>query len=363
MPVTIYRSTDAGAPTFPALSAQAQPGFFIDLLKACLVDGYGSKPGAGWSVDYEDTTTGKRRIGLSNGNGVFEVVTWGSYSVGFFLWDSITTPGTGRLYDDPWASVISEGVNGWKDELVSMPGAEGDHMMGAYCYDMRSGNETNAAWTVFADDKAAWVLFHRAQGHSNTDPEDSIDAAKTAYSVQLFVGALKSPDLNRSGAGNLFIGYGGRNAPTTANCTGGSHDSLTYLWGLRTPMDTLPTTGNGSEFELDGASSSNNNQWRNSRSSVRLVTPVMVFYNGADVPAPAGLGSIYSEYGFAVLPGVGQFSIGNSSNSYFWSNYNQDNGAAWSLDPAVIAGDTWMPWSLGSSPFYEVGITDSSDWW
>lgn len=363
MAVTVYRSTDTGAPTFPALGAQNQPGFFMDLLKACLVDGYGSKPAAGWSVDYEDTTAGKRRLALSNGNGVFEVVTWGTYSVGFFLWDSITTPGSGRLYDDPWASVISDGVNGWKDQLTPMPGAESDTSMGAYCYEMRSGNENNAAWTVFADDKSAWILFHRPEGNSSTDPGDPVDAAKGSYAIQLFVGAIKSPDLSRSGTGNLFIGFGGKTAATSANCTSGSQDEFDYFWGLRTPMDTLPAVGNNSAFGLDGISSSFNNQWRNSKSSVRLVTPICVNYKGADAPAPSGLSSLYSEYFFAVLPGLAQFSIGTSSQCYFWSYYNLDNGATWSLDPTVIAGDTWMPWSLGTSPFFDVGLTDSADWW
>lgn len=47
-PVTVYSSADPGA---PALTAQA--GSLKTLLKACLVTGYGSKPGLGWQMPFE----------------------------------------------------------------------------------------------------------------------------------------------------------------------------------------------------------------------------------------------------------------------------------------------------------------------
>jgi hypothetical protein len=51
LPVTVYRSDDAGAPQF---TVGAKPSELIDVLKKCLVTGYGSKAGAGWSVAFED---------------------------------------------------------------------------------------------------------------------------------------------------------------------------------------------------------------------------------------------------------------------------------------------------------------------
>lgn len=53
MPVTLYRSTDDDA---PALTK----GNLSLILKACLVTGYGSKPGAGWTMPYEDAAASKR---------------------------------------------------------------------------------------------------------------------------------------------------------------------------------------------------------------------------------------------------------------------------------------------------------------
>ena len=47
MPVTLYRSTDDDAPALTKSNLSL-------ILKACLVTGYGSKPGAGWTMPYED---------------------------------------------------------------------------------------------------------------------------------------------------------------------------------------------------------------------------------------------------------------------------------------------------------------------
>lgn len=51
MPPRLYLSTDPGAPVL-----QATAGSFINLLRACLVDGYGDKPPAGWSMPFAQGT-------------------------------------------------------------------------------------------------------------------------------------------------------------------------------------------------------------------------------------------------------------------------------------------------------------------
>lgn len=56
LPVTVYRWDDAGAPQF---SASRTPSDFIDILKKCLVTGYGSKSGLGWTVAFENTYQNK----------------------------------------------------------------------------------------------------------------------------------------------------------------------------------------------------------------------------------------------------------------------------------------------------------------
>jgi hypothetical protein len=48
MTVTVYRSTDASAPPLTAID-----GALLSVLNACLVNGYGAKPAAGWTKAFE----------------------------------------------------------------------------------------------------------------------------------------------------------------------------------------------------------------------------------------------------------------------------------------------------------------------
>lgn len=76
LPVTIYRWDDAGA---PQLTAGVKPSEIIDVLRKCLVDGYGAKQSLGWTVAFEDAATFKIvfRNSTSSASGGF-VQLWSS---------------------------------------------------------------------------------------------------------------------------------------------------------------------------------------------------------------------------------------------------------------------------------------------
>lgn len=48
---TIYRNTDTSAPALTSVNDSAS---LTKLLEACLVDGYGSKSAAGWTLEFEN---------------------------------------------------------------------------------------------------------------------------------------------------------------------------------------------------------------------------------------------------------------------------------------------------------------------
>jgi hypothetical protein len=54
--VTVYRWDDPGAPQIGSIDLW--PGI-LNILKKCLVEGYGTKSAAGWTVEYEDVPTNK----------------------------------------------------------------------------------------------------------------------------------------------------------------------------------------------------------------------------------------------------------------------------------------------------------------
>lgn len=55
LPVTVFRWDDAGAPQL----VDRRPSEIIEILKKCLVDGYGTKQPLGWTVSFEDQLTRK----------------------------------------------------------------------------------------------------------------------------------------------------------------------------------------------------------------------------------------------------------------------------------------------------------------
>lgn len=79
MTVRLYQSTDAGAPTL-----NGQAGSLAAVLDACLVNGYGAKAAAGWSIAY--TATNKRAYKQGAG---------GNHPTGIHLYIDDTGPGTG----------------------------------------------------------------------------------------------------------------------------------------------------------------------------------------------------------------------------------------------------------------------------
>lgn len=60
----VYRSTDASAPSLAGTA-----GSLVALLKACLVDGYGSKAGAGWTMPFTGTPTANQAVFKQGGAG------------------------------------------------------------------------------------------------------------------------------------------------------------------------------------------------------------------------------------------------------------------------------------------------------
>jgi hypothetical protein len=63
MGVTVYRSTDASAPVLNGTT-----GTLISVLDACLVNGYGSKPAAGWTKAFSGTNLAAYKMGGSIGH-------------------------------------------------------------------------------------------------------------------------------------------------------------------------------------------------------------------------------------------------------------------------------------------------------
>lgn len=134
MPVTVYRSTDSGA---PALTAQA--GTLLNVLRACLVTGYGSKPAAGWSEPFAASgNVGVFRQGAKTGRRQFFVQV--SDATGNRAWLS--------MYED--MSSVNAGTN-------QVPIA-GQAAPVAWKSAASSGNTTARPWLLVADHRTFYLF-------------------------------------------------------------------------------------------------------------------------------------------------------------------------------------------------------------
>ncbi|NDU90166.1 MAG: hypothetical protein G3I08_09885, partial [Ferrovum sp.] len=64
MTVTVYSSKDASAPVMTGVS-----GSLVTVLDACLVNGYGTKSGAGWTIAYTGTNERVYKMSPTAGTG------------------------------------------------------------------------------------------------------------------------------------------------------------------------------------------------------------------------------------------------------------------------------------------------------
>ena len=92
----LYRSSDASAPVINA--AQTNPTQLFNLLKAVLVNGYGEKPGAGWTLVHETSRAlWFRNASASGCVGIYHMPGGSGYDYRVYLCESIDPNPTGDI--------------------------------------------------------------------------------------------------------------------------------------------------------------------------------------------------------------------------------------------------------------------------
>ena len=173
----VYKSTDSGAPTL-----NGTKGTLITVLKACLVNGYGAKAGAGWTIALEDaanykiifrndSTTGTGRYFRIQDNGRVSARTDNSYFtsdrncnatlVGMQSYTDIDSPAI------PFPRVIAGGDLEVND---------------IYSYGVlirKSGTTTNPTysrpWMIIADNRTCHLITYSKDDASTTTLSTGVD--------------------------------------------------------------------------------------------------------------------------------------------------------------------------------------------
>lgn len=129
MAVTVYKSNDASAPT---LSGTA--GTMINVLDACLVNGYGSKSAAGWAKEYSGANKAVYRA--PSGNRFYlRVDHTGTTNVRVVAYESM--------------SGIDTGTNAFPTDAQQTGGG--------YWYVSNSADATARAWMIIAGPKGFYI--------------------------------------------------------------------------------------------------------------------------------------------------------------------------------------------------------------
>lgn len=135
MAVTQYLNTDASAPTLTG-----QVGSVIALLDAVLVNGYGTKPAAGWTKEYTGTNIAVYRNNPS---------APGSTGMYLRVDDTVTTYCTIRAYKS-----MSD-INTGTDMIPS--GTPGYSNSQIFWSKSSSANATQRMWNIVADDRTFYI--------------------------------------------------------------------------------------------------------------------------------------------------------------------------------------------------------------
>ena len=149
MALTIYRSSDVGAPT---LSFAA--GSFIALLDACLRTGYGSKAGAGWTKPFTGANIAVFKQGAGGNNRFIRV--WDARAGT----DPATSTRTANVRGYETMTAVSTGTNPFP--TTSQSGSNG--LMVRYAVDSALGSPAPNEWMVRANSN--WFDVHISTGGS-----------------------------------------------------------------------------------------------------------------------------------------------------------------------------------------------------
>lgn len=165
MGVTLYKSTDASAP-----SLTGQVGSLTSLLDACLVNGYGSQAAAGWTIAYTGTNQRDYKQG-SGSNGYYLDVNDNA--------PTIATEARMRGYEAMTA--LATGTNAFPTAAQSS--------FGTICRKSNTANSTARPWYMIADSTCFYLFV------------DTGDYTNPSYSAQFHFGdffSYKSGDTNNT---------------------------------------------------------------------------------------------------------------------------------------------------------------------
>lgn len=143
MTVRHYSSLDTGAPALSYLAGARLIDNLKTIVMACLVTGYASKPGAGWTVRHEHANG----FSLGSSDGIINFVYASiADSLDLYIMEAVTDGST----------ALASGTNRRSGEWFDGSSATTRH--GLYCPAL-TGSAPNKYWSVVADERTVTLLI------------------------------------------------------------------------------------------------------------------------------------------------------------------------------------------------------------
>lgn len=161
----VYRWDDDGAPIMTG-----EAGSFVNVLKACLVNGYGTKPAAGWTLEYDnvDNTSAAFRNNPITGTGFFFSVE-GQYS----------NSNVHIVQGYETMSALATGIGPFRDPTVNQ-----------YFITATTSNSVPRIWILVADDRAFYFMSYVYTDATNG--ADDLTVGSNYCCTPLFFGDIES---------------------------------------------------------------------------------------------------------------------------------------------------------------------------
>lgn len=177
MTVRVYRSGDIGAPVWHTTSTRQTPNQhvngMIDVLQACLVDGYGSKPGAGWTKPFHDVTNATAYFRNDDATGT------GSYYRVINKDRSPMHSQFGSLWGQSSSYSSYAAVNAYGGVTETSPGSltfthedEFGEVKAPLAYDYGTSSSYHmdrGNWIIVANNRTAYLFYNLWEGDASPD--------------------------------------------------------------------------------------------------------------------------------------------------------------------------------------------------
>jgi hypothetical protein len=231
MPTRVYKSIDPGAPVL-----RGSVGSLIAVLRACLVDGYGSLAPAGWSMPYTDGQTPPQRAHFR------QAPRTGWPQCDLQVDDNISTAdGAWETYPSTYNQYIAS-IAGWQ-EATALGEGSGRFPADGSSARVPKGHDTTTArpWVIVSNERGLLMWCGALDPQNNGYVFFFGDLIPHVASDALAVGLLAAGADKFSGS-LLSVGHSGINV-AAGSWTGSSSAGLTRVAPLLSGSGAYGTSG------------------------------------------------------------------------------------------------------------------------